>query len=181
MNFQTKKKSLEKTHRYEQLVSAHSDWVYRYAYWLTGNKHEAEDLAQETFLRAWRFLDSLKDASAAKAWLTTILRRENARKYEKKRLEYNEVEMDTLVDTNADIDTRPETIALRTALKGLPLKYLEPLILQVIGGFSMKEIAMQFDVPQNTAATRLHRAKLKLKELLTESDCTVEALRNYGT
>jgi RNA polymerase sigma-70 factor (ECF subfamily) len=163
------------------MVSAHSDWLYRYAYWLSGSKHEAEDLVQDTFLRAWRFLDSLKEASAAKAWLTTILRRENARRFERKRLEYSEVEIDTLHASNTELDTRPETMALRAALKQMPRKSLEPLILQVIGGFSMKEIARQFGIPVNTVATRLHRTKLKLKGLLTESDYSVETLRNIGT
>jgi RNA polymerase sigma-70 factor (ECF subfamily) len=121
------------------------------------------------------------DASAAKAWLTTILRRENARRFERKRLEYSEVEIDTLRASNTDLDTRPETMALRAALKQMPRKSLEPLILQVIGGFSMKEIARQFDIPVNTVATRLHRTKLKLKGLLTESDYSVETLRNIGT
>ena len=179
--YQSKKSKLERTRRYELMVAAHSAWLYRYAYWLSRNKQEAEDLVQDTFLRAWRFLDSLKKASAAKAWLTTILRREHARKFERKRPEYSEVEIDTLEDSNTDFDTRPETMALRAALKELPHKQLEPLILQVMGGFSMKEIASQFGVPVNTVATRLHRTKLKLKALLTESDCSVETLRNLGT
>ena len=71
--------------RYEALVKAlHAD-LFRYAYWLTHDKQVAEDLVQETFLRAWRALDSLKDEKAAKSWLITILRRENARRFERKR------------------------------------------------------------------------------------------------
>ncbi|WP_445778921.1 sigma factor, partial [Shewanella sp.] len=62
-----------KQRRYDSLVRAlHTD-IYRYAFWLCGDKHVAEDITQETFLRAWRALDSLKDDKAAKAWLITIL------------------------------------------------------------------------------------------------------------
>jgi RNA polymerase sigma-70 factor (ECF subfamily) len=77
--------------RFENLVNGYSDWLFRYAYWLCGERATAEDLVQETFLRAWRFLDSLKEEAAARSWLTTILRRENARKYERKQLDFDDV------------------------------------------------------------------------------------------
>ena len=70
--------------QFEALVRAHSGELYRYAYWLSGESALAQDLVQETFLRAWRSLDSLRETVAAKAWLTTILRREHARLYERK-------------------------------------------------------------------------------------------------
>ena len=70
-----------KKQRYESLVAALYQDVYRYAFWLCKNQALAEDLVQETFLRAWRSLDSLQNDKAAKAWLFTILRRENARLY----------------------------------------------------------------------------------------------------
>ena len=55
----------------------------RYAYWLAGDKHTAEDLVQEASLRAWKSLDRLQNVKAAKGWLLTILRRENARRFER--------------------------------------------------------------------------------------------------
>jgi|TARA_B100000315_G_scaffold232544_1_gene244868 RNA polymerase sigma-70 factor (ECF subfamily) len=70
-----------KQQRYETLVVALYQDVYRYAFWLCKNQPMAEDLVQETFLRAWRSLDSLRNDKAVKAWLFTILRRENARQY----------------------------------------------------------------------------------------------------
>ena len=180
MKRQSHKNDLDKTRRYEKLVTAHSDWLFRYAYWLSGNRQEAEDLVQETYLRAWRFLDSLQDDAAAKSWLTTILRRENARQYARKRLEYSDVEVGELADQHTDMDTRPETIALRIALKELPPKYREPLILQVLGGFSLKDIAKRFNLPCNTTATRLYRARCKLRQQLAGSTCTLESLRVFG-
>ncbi|HCB10164.1 MAG TPA: RNA polymerase subunit sigma, partial [Alteromonas sp.] len=77
----------EKTLRYEALVRALHGDIYRYAYWLTNDKSTAEDIVQETFLRAWRALDSLQDEKAAKSWLITILRRENARRFERKQFD----------------------------------------------------------------------------------------------
>jgi RNA polymerase sigma-70 factor (ECF subfamily) len=157
---------LDKQTRYQSLVQAYSPWLYRYAYWICGDRGTSEDLVQETFLRAWRFLDSLKDEAAAKSWLTTILRRENARRFEKKRLEFTDVEIDSLASQQEDFDTRPEVIALRVAMKSLPTKYREPLVLQVLEGYSLEEIAEMFSVPRNTIATRLHRARQKLRRQL---------------
>jgi len=71
---------VNKQRRYDSLVRAlHTD-IFRYAFWLCGDKHVAEDITQETFLRAWRALDSLNDDKAAKGLLITILRREKCTK-----------------------------------------------------------------------------------------------------
>ena len=64
--------------RFQALVMSVMADVYRYAFWLCRDSHQAEELVQETYLRAWRSLDSLKDDKAAKTWLITILRREYA-------------------------------------------------------------------------------------------------------
>lgn len=161
---------MRKEIRFEQLVNAYSSWLYRYAYWLTSERSAAEDLVQETFLRAWRFLDALKDENSAKSWLTTILRRENARKYERKRLAMTDIDLDEIPTEPVDFDARPETLALRYAMRQLPEKYREPLVLQVLQGFSLDDIAAVFDLPRNTVATRLHRARQKLRAMLTADD-----------
>lgn len=168
---------VSKQTRYENLVNAYSPWLYRYAYWLSGERSAAEDLVQETFLRAWRFLDSLKEESAAKSWLTTILRRENARKYERKQFQYADVEIDSIATESLEFDSRPEVSALRIALKNLPDKYREPLVLQVLEGYSLKEIAQMFNLPKNTVATRLHRARQKLRSVLQDETREVRDLR----
>ena len=160
----------ERQIRFENLVNAYSSWLYRYGYWLAGDKATAEDLVQETYLRAWRFLDSLKEEGSAKSWLTTILRRENARRFERKQLEYSDVELDTIADTQTDFDVRPEVIALRIALKKLPVTYREPLILQVLEGYTLEDIAQIMSLPRNTVATRLHRARQKLKQQLEQDE-----------
>ena len=65
----------ERNVRFEKLARKYSTDLYRYAMWICGNDALAKDLVQETFLRAWRALDSLKSEKAAKSWLITILRR----------------------------------------------------------------------------------------------------------
>lgn len=153
--------------RYEALVKAlHSD-LFRYAYWLCHDKHIAEDLVQETFLRAWRALDSLKDEKAAKSWLITILRRENARRFERKRFEMSEYEEAAITDTKSTSNEQEiENHWLREKIAQMPEEYREPLVLQIIGGFSGEEIAKQLNLNKNTVMTRLFRARNQLKEAL---------------
>ena len=151
--------------RYEALVRAlHTD-LFRYAYWLTHNKQVAEDLVQETFLRAWRALDSLKDEKAAKSWLITILRRENARRFERKQFDMGEYEESSITDTVSPSNEQEiENHWLREKIAQMPEEYREPLVLQVIGGFSGEEIASMLDLNKNTVMTRLFRARNQLKE-----------------
>jgi len=153
--------------RYEALVKALHGDLYRYAYWLTHEKQVAEDLVQETFLRAWRALDSLKDEKAAKSWLITILRRENARRFERKRFDMSEYEEASITDTKSvTTEQELENHWLREKISQLPPEYSEPLVLQVIGGFSGEDIATMLELNKNTVMTRLFRARNQLKEAL---------------
>jgi len=169
---------IEKQVRYEALVKAlHTD-LYRYAYWLCNEKQVAEDLVQETFLRAWRALDSLNDEKAAKSWLITILRRENARRFERKRFEMSEYEESTICDTKSTSSEQDiENQWLREKIARLPEEYREPLVLQIIGGFSGEEIAGLLSLNKNTVMTRLFRARNQLKDAL-EEDTTVRGQYN---
>jgi len=156
---------ISKQIRYEALVKAlHAD-LYRYAYWLTHEKQVAEDLVQETFLRAWRALDSLKDEKAAKSWLITILRRENARRFERKRFDMSEYDEGSIIDSHStSAEQSIENDWLREKIAQLPPEYSEPLILQILGGFSGEEIAAMLDLNKNTVMTRLFRARNQLKD-----------------
>jgi RNA polymerase sigma-70 factor (ECF subfamily) len=162
---------LTKQRRYDSLVRAlHTD-LFRYAYWLCGNRHVAEDITQETFLRAWRSLDSLKDDKAAKAWLITILRRENARRFERKQFDYSDVEQELLEDhLSSSTEDKTEQYWLRRQIGKLEIEYREPLLLQLIGGFSGDEIASLLELNRNTVMTRLFRARNQLKDALEKPD-----------
>ena len=152
--------------RFTVLVEALSPDLYRYAYWLVGDQHVAEDLVQETFTRAWRSLDSLREEGAAKAWLITALRRENARRFSRKSLERIDIDVDTLEASNAQED-QLEARALRRALTELSRDYHDPLLLQVVGGFSVGEIAQEMNLSTGAVTTRLFRARQKLRDVLT--------------
>ncbi|QBG35035.1 sigma-70 family RNA polymerase sigma factor [Litorilituus sediminis] len=153
--------------RYEALVKALHGDLYRYAYWLCRDKQVAEDLVQETFLRAWRALDSLKDEKAAKSWLITILRRENARRFERKRFDMGEFDEANITDTQSLSNEQDmENQWLRDKIAQLPMEYSEPLVLQVLGGFSGEDIAKILKLNKNTVMTRLFRARNQLKEAI---------------
>ncbi|MEH6393441.1 sigma-70 family RNA polymerase sigma factor [Pseudoalteromonas sp.] len=161
----------EKKTRYEKLVHVYHSELYRFAYWLCRDPNIAEDLVQETFLRAWRSLDSLLDQKAAKPWLLTILRRENARRFERKQFDYSDVENDTLVDDKSvTLDDEMEQTVIQRQIAKLSDEYREPLLLQVVMGCSGDEIAEILDLNKNTVMTRLYRARNQLKEALSRDD-----------
>jgi len=140
--------------------------LLRFARWLARDSALAEDIVQEALLRAWRSREALKDPGAARSWLLTIVRREHARLYERKRLEL--VPLAELAEvpagaTSAEPDG--ELYALRHAIMRLPLEYREPLLLQVLGGFSAEEIARELELSVTAVLTRLFRARNKLRVL----------------
>jgi RNA polymerase sigma-70 factor (ECF subfamily) len=157
--------------RFDKLVGDYSKDVFRYAFWLCRDRSMAEELAQETFMRAWKAIDSLQDDSAAKSWLFTIVRRENARQYERKRFDMvDDPDFDRVEATRTEYDTSTEAFVLRRALAELPEEYREPLVLQVIGGYSTEEIADQLGIKAGAVMTRLFRARKKLREMLGERE-----------
>ncbi|NII11342.1 sigma-70 family RNA polymerase sigma factor [Oleiagrimonas sp. C23AA] len=156
--------------QFESLTRAHAGDLYRFAFWLCGQSALAEDLVQETLLRAWRNMDSLREAAAAKPWLMTILRREHARLYERKRLDTIELDDVRVADDGAwaSPERHGQAADIRAAMSQLPLKYREPLAMQVLGGFSCEEIAAELGEKPGAVATQLFRARQKLKTLLQD-------------
>ena len=167
----------QKKRKYDLLIDSHSADLYKYACWVCKDTHMAEEVMQETFLRAWKGLDSLREAKAAKGWLFTIFRREFARQFERKRLDYQDVEnLDNTAQVPADYDARPEAFALRNALTKLSADYSEPLVMQVIGGFSCDEIADILGISSSAVMTRLFRARKQLREILGHDNDSKEAV-----
>ena len=151
--------------RFDELVGVFHQDMYRYAAWLSRDRAVAEDVVQESLLRAWKSLDALREASAAKHWLLTIVRRENARYFERRRLETVDVD-DLTPSQEALLADQPdhELDDVRAAIYRLEDDYREPLVLQVLMGYSTAEIAEQMGLKQGAVLTRLHRARLKLRE-----------------
>lgn len=157
--------------QFEALAQAYAADLYRYAVWLGNSRESAEDLVQETLLRAWKALDSLRDARAARGWLITILRREHARRYQGSRAEgrpVDDLDPDRLAALSAT--SRADVVTLRQALSALPADYREPLVLQVIGGYSCEEIGDMLGLNAGAVMTRLSRARHKLRACLEGTD-----------
>jgi RNA polymerase sigma-70 factor (ECF subfamily) len=142
--------------------------LFRFAFWVARDRGVAEDVVQEALLRAWRSRESLADAAAAKPWLLTIIRREHARLFERKR--HETVPLDELVaDGSPELaadDTDQETLDLRRAIFALEADHREPLVMQVLMGLSTQEIADQLGLTQAAVLSRLFRARQKLRAAL---------------
>jgi RNA polymerase sigma-70 factor, ECF subfamily len=153
--------------RFDRVVGVFHTDMYRYAAWLCRDPGIAEEVVQEALLRAWKSLDALRDDAAAKPWLLTIVRRENARYFERKRLET--IDIDNLSPAQSAMLAEVEDSALndmRQAIYRLEDDYREPLVLQVLMGYSSNEIAELMGLKQGAILTRLHRARIKLKEIV---------------
>jgi len=126
---------------------------------------------QEALLRAWKSLDALRDEGAAKHWLLTIVRRENARYFERRRLET--VDIDNLTASQEALLAEAPNEALndlRESIFELEGDYREPLVLQVLMGYSTAEIGELMGLKQGAVLTRLHRARLKLRDNVAEEE-----------
>ena len=155
--------------RFESMVNAYSADLYRYAYMLSRSPTMAQDLVQETFMRAWRYLPSLREEGKAKSWLITTLRREHARQYERYQPVFGEVDLDQIAAETSSVEDDVQTLGVRRALFTLPERYRDVLALQVVGGLSGAEIAEITELPLATVNTRLFRARNQLRQLLDEA------------
>ena len=162
---QSSENAARRRQRFDEYVGVYHQDMYRYAAWLSRDKSIAEDVVQEALLRAWKSLDALREDTSAKQWLLTIVRRENARYFERKRLET--VDIDNLTASQAALlaeQPNDELDDMRQAIYELEDDYREPLVLQVLMGYSTNEIAEQMGLKQGAVLTRLHRARAKLRE-----------------
>lgn len=158
----------ERRRRFDALCAALRPDLFRFAFWLSRDRAIAEDVVQETLLRAWRAMDELRDEKAARQWLLTIARREHARLYERKRLPT--VDVDELIEREEPLLAAPDEIELqdvRRALFRLDDAYREPLVLQVLMGYSTEEIARHMGLKVGAVLTRLFRARHQLREMLS--------------
>jgi RNA polymerase sigma-70 factor (ECF subfamily) len=150
-----------------RLLESFRPELMRFAFWLARDRTVAEDVVQETMLRAWRSRAELRNTTATRPWLLTIVRREHARLYERKQLPTVNVD-ECIARQDIELglnDVDPEIADLRRAIFALQDEYREPLVLQVLGGFTTAEIAAQLNLSVPAVLTRLFRARNKLREL----------------
>jgi RNA polymerase sigma-70 factor (ECF subfamily) len=156
--------------RFQALCHALRPDLLRFAFWLSRDWALAEDVVQESMLRAWKARESLQDETSAKPWFLTIIRREYARSFERKR--FPTVDLDELIaseePTLAATDDDDDLKELRAAIFKLPEEYREPLVLQVLMGYSTAEIAAELELSNAAVLTRLFRARQRLRVLCGE-------------
>jgi RNA polymerase sigma-70 factor (ECF subfamily) len=155
--------------RFQALCQSLRPDLLRFAFWLSRDRALAEDVVQETMIRAWKAQDSLLDEGAAKPWFLTIIRREYARSFERKR--FVTVDVEELIAKEepmlAAADDQ-ELMELRAAIFKLPGEYREPLVMQVLMGYSTAEIAAELGLSNAAVLTRLFRARKQLRVMCGE-------------
>ncbi|MFP4089154.1 MAG: sigma-70 family RNA polymerase sigma factor [Cyclobacteriaceae bacterium] len=156
------------------------DSMYNFAYRLTYDEDDAKDLVQETYLKAFRFIDSFQRGTNAKAWLFRILKNSFINDFRKKskqpsKVDYQEVEtyynsegVDESITTDLRIEAVQDMIGdeVSNALNSLAVDFRTVIILCDLEGFTYEEMAKILDIPIGTVRSRLHRARNLLKDKL---------------
>ena len=159
---------------FEQAFLPHLDAAYNLARWLTGNQHDAQDVVQEAFLRAFRFFPGFRGGDA-RAWLMKIVRdtcytwlHANRRLQEAAEFDENLFPTDSPTLNPEEVVLQNASAALlRKALEKLPPNSREVLILRELEGKSYKEIADITGMPVGTVMSSLSRARGRLRQVLT--------------
>jgi RNA polymerase sigma-70 factor (ECF subfamily) len=170
----------ERRRRFELLALPHLDAAFGLARWLAGNADDADDVAQEAYLRAFRHFDTFR-GDDMRVWLLAIVRNSFvtwAGRNRSARLQFaaETVEHDAPIWGEAPAD--PETLLLRRAdsatierlLAALPAEYREVLVLREIEELSYRQIAQVIAAPEGTVMSRLARARARLRRLWDEAD-----------
>ena len=156
------------------------DAAYNFAFRLTLDEDDAKDLVQDTYLKAFRFIESFQKGTNAKAWLFRILKNSFINDYRKKakqpaKVDYQEVEqiynsddVDAKITPDLRVDVLQGMIGdeVATALNSLAIDFRTVIILCDIEGFTYEEMAKILDIPIGTVRSRLHRARNLLKDKL---------------
>jgi len=172
----------EKQEIFDREFLPHINSMYNFGYRLTLDRDDAKDLVQDTYFKAFRFIESFQKGTNAKAWLFRILKNSFINDYRKKskepgKVDYQEVES----FYNSDDVQHPITPDLRVealkdmigdeisnALNALDVDFRTVIILCDLEGFKYEEMAKILDIPIGTVRSRLHRARQLLKEKLGE-------------
>jgi len=165
--------------QFERALGPHLRTAYNLARWLVGNHHDAEDVAQESLIKAFRAVDRVR-VEDARAWLLAIVRNTALNHIQRHRPKA-EVEWSENVPEPVDRNAGPESTMLlderrdrvRSAIARLPLELRETLVLREIEGLPYKQIAWVLRIPIGTVMSRLSRARAVLmQELIPKEKCS---------
>src|SRR6266446_1428311 len=164
--------------RFEQSIMPHMNAAYNLARWLAGNDPDAQDVVQEAYLRAFKFLGGFRggDSGDSRSWLLRIVRNSFYDWLKRNRREDTGTEFDEELHGKADETGTPDAVLLEKAdhellheaIAELPIEFREILVLRELEGFSYKEIADAADVPLGTVMSRLARAREHLRRLVIQ-------------
>ncbi|MGB3466835.1 MAG: sigma-70 family RNA polymerase sigma factor [Cyclobacteriaceae bacterium] len=171
----------EKVQIFDGEFMPHIDSMYNFAYKLTFDEDDSKDLVQDTYMKAFRFINSFQKGTNSKAWLFRILKNSFINDFRKKskqpvKVDYQEVENyynSDNVDESKTVDLRVETLKdmmgdeVTIALNSLPIDFRTVIILCDLEGFTYEEMAKILDIPIGTVRSRLHRARNLLKQKLS--------------
>jgi len=170
--------------KFAELAMPYMDQLYSGALRMTRNPSDAEDLVQETYLRAYRGFGGFQEGTNVRAWLYKILTNTYINMYRAKKRRPDEVDFDDAEDfflfrrlggresveagrtpEQTVLDTMPESV-VKDAIDALPEQFRVAVLLADVEGFSYKEIAEITDVPIGTVMSRLHRGRKQLQSRL---------------
>lgn len=181
------KNKISRDQLFEKELLPHIDPLTTFAYHLTYNEEDAKDLVQETFLKAYKALDSYVEGTNAKAWLFKILKNAYINQYRKKSRRPTKVDFEEFIGyqdkEEASIaeykDLRVEIFEnllgdeVTVAINSLPIDFRTVILLCDVEGFTYEEIAKIIDIPIGTVRSRLHRARNMLKDKLKQYAITL--------
>jgi RNA polymerase sigma-70 factor (ECF subfamily) len=158
--------------RFERLMLPHLDAAYNHARWLLKDAQDAEDVVQDSYLKAFRHFSTYRGGSA-KGWLLAIVRNTAYNALRKKNLVSSVMESDADIESvagddhsNMSIDHADDVSRVNDALGQLPLEYREVIVLRELEEFSYKEIATMTELPIGTVMSRISRGRERLRILL---------------
>ena len=171
----------EKVNVFNNEFLPHINSMYNFGYRLTLDEDDAKDLVQDTYLKAYRFIESFQKGTNAKAWLFRILKNSFINDYRKKskepnKVDYQEVEsyynsddVDRQITTDLRVESLQDMIGdeISNALNSLDVDFRTVIILCDLEGFKYDEMAKILDIPIGTVRSRLHRARNLLKDKLS--------------
>ncbi|MEX0811545.1 MAG: sigma-70 family RNA polymerase sigma factor [Chitinophagales bacterium] len=179
----TKAEKIKSDALFEKEFFPHIDALYNFAFHLTYNEDDANDLVQETYLKAYRFSHSYDEGTNAKAWLFKILKNAFINEYRKKSKRPTRVDYEDIIHYHDKEDDKKGSDSqdmrqdyfqdmlgdeVTRAINVLPVDFKTVILLCDIEGFTYEEIAKIIDIPIGTVRSRLHRARNMLKDHLME-------------
>jgi RNA polymerase sigma-70 factor (ECF subfamily) len=159
--------------RFEQVILPHLGAAYNLARWLTGDDHDADDVVQEAYLRAYRFFDTYRGGDS-RSWLFSVVRNTChtwLRKNRNRDMELYDDEQHGVCQAfnpEASLLRKASVELVRNALEELPLVFREVVILRELEGLSYHGIAAIADLPLGTVMSRLARGRARLEQYLAE-------------